>query len=490
MDLEYTLSRYGVTPDYWKSASTPEVTLKTAYEELRSVLLDMPEAEARELLLKLIDDEIHHDKPMYLSLAEIYAQKGAPDAAAVAREKAYREALNNYSDPEDLRRLGHQALRHCGTDHLPLSEEEFEGTYVSFGDGDSLHITSYPYEPKVPAFPDNRDMGLLAIRAYGLAWLHYVGRYDTDTGARKDEVWGELLSVEGLRAAFLAAQDLDAAAAACERFETWLDDFEETFAASGLLVPFLGNFGETRGYLRGVRDTAMSVAPAPGTIGRDLLLTRRLLAFQLSELQAELREKRLSPEEIDAISSAMAQKIEVQLNEVPAYVTERYGQQLAREAGGSWQELPVEVQRLLIQAEYLRSVLHRAVDTDWAPVVLHYVRAIETQLRALGRRLDEAGLQRAMNRRYRFSTGRIETFRDLFRDSDFVDKARAQGLADAALMTQLGPNLDRVVRDYRTPAVHGSEPVSPIKVQELRALMFGGPPGGGLLTEIAKFCTS
>ena len=278
------------------------------------------------------------------------------------------------------------------------------------------------------------------------------------------------MALEGLRAAFINSGDLEAAAVVCERFDGWLNEWEHKFDGTGLIESFLATFAETRGYLRGRQDGGqgdvfLSLA------GRDLLATRRLLAWQLNELLSEVRGRQLTPEQLDELAQSVASRVATQLDSSPSYVVERYEEQLAKELGVDWQRLSLEVRRLLVQAEFLRSLLHRAVDTDWAPVALHYVRAVETQLRLVGAGLDSRKLNKTLNAGFPFRKAIIEGFRNAFQRPDFAKLAANAGLPSANLLAALGPKLHHLLNNYRNPVVHDAEPFSPVKAMEMRKLI-------------------
>jgi hypothetical protein len=281
--LEDTLKRYGATTDYWVEAARPQaeeardeeagegVRLSPEWQEVMSFILTLPAGPERTALVVRIVEGAYPGisegallgggKPVYLSLAEIYAERGDAEAANKAYEKYYSEILNPdpEADPEDLSSLGHRLLEGCGVDESPLSERDFDVPWVTFPDGDGLLIKHPSDEREVPQFPEFVEKGrmlTLAIRAFGLAWLYYEGQYDP--GISKSDAWRELLALEGLRAALLAADDLTAVEEACDQFDLWLGDWENTFSGTGLIEPFIISFRETQGYLRGRRKLAPS----------------------------------------------------------------------------------------------------------------------------------------------------------------------------------------------------------------------------------------
>lgn len=486
--IEDILQQHGVAADYWATASTADrdSTRDEAWDEFASLVVNLPEAEARALLNK----SVFGDQPTYLLLAEIYAERGDAEGAAKAHEKAYLSVLANYPDPEDLSRLGYLLLKHSGVDELPLCEEDFGQALIEFGDNDTLYIAPQLYDPKVPEFPEKAQTLTMAICAFGLAWVYYKPRYEH--GISKSEAWHELLALEGLRAAFREAGDLDALDKVCKYFlDAWLEYWADTLADLSLIEPFVANFRATAAYLQGRREAAPSSIRLARYSGSDLLATQRLLAWQLRELLAEVRDKQITPEVMESLAAHISEAVAEKIEGTPDYIIKKREQRLAQELGEGWHRLPIEVRRLLVQAEYLRSVLHRAVDADWAPAVLQYVRAIETLLRELGKKLDAQNLPNEWNRGYRYATSNIEAFRNLFQRPQFAQLAGAAGLSGGALMAELGPRLDKIIRNYRNPAVHGAEPMSPVKVMELRNMLLGsGDRSGELLWTINSLCTS
>lgn len=257
--LKDILQQHGVTGDFWATASSADKDAgrDEAWDELKSLVVNLPESEALALLNKFADQSVLGNKPTYLLLAEIYTERGDAEAAAKAHEKAYEAVLKEYPDPEDLCRLGYLLLKHCGVEELPLCEKDFGEGLIVFGDNVTLFIASKSYEPKVPEFADKAQTLTTAIRAFGLAWLYYQARYDREM--KTSEAWHELLTLDGLRVAFLQAGDLDAVHKVCQHFfDTWLDYWEDVFAGYALVDPFVANFRETVGYLQGrlTRDPA------------------------------------------------------------------------------------------------------------------------------------------------------------------------------------------------------------------------------------------
>lgn len=496
--LEDTLAEFGATADFWATARQTDTETRAhgandeAWEEVKSLVMSLPEAEGRTLANRIFDCG---NKPLYLLLAEIHSERGDEEAASKAREKAekarkkaYEAVLNEYPDPQHLSRLGYLLLKGCGAEELPLCEEDFQGTFISFGDSDTLIVPPTFFEPEVrEGFNDTETLGL-AIRAFGLAWLYYNARYEQEI--KKMEAWRQVLALDGLRIAFLEADNLDAVNTVCEHFDIWLEFWEEVFAGHGLVEPFVANFRETGGYLRG-RQTEPATARLAPNVGRDLLATQRLLAWQVKELLSEVRDKQLSAEEIDSLSAAVAQKLE----KTPSHVVERYEEGLAREFAERWLQLPVEVRHLLSQAECLRSIVHQIADFDWSPVVMQYIRATETLLRkTLGEKLDAQNLrelQKELNKGFPFATARIEIFRNLFQRPQFAQLAPALGISESSHIPQLASELDTIVKSYRSPHFHGPEQAYPLKVKELRNLLLSTEPqGDGLLWKINSLCTS
>lgn len=486
--LEDILQQHGVAGDYWATARAADrdAPRDEAWDEFMSLVADLPESEQ----LALLNKSIMGNQPTYLLIAKIYTERGDGEAAAKAYEKAYRSVLENYPDSEDLSRLGYLLLKHCGVDELPLCAEDFGLTLIEFDDNDTLYLAPQLYDPKLPEFPEKAQTLTMAICAFGLAWVYYKPRYQH--GISKSEAWHELLALEGLRAAFRETGDLDALDKVCDYFlDAWLGYWEDTLAGLSLIEPFVANFRATAAYLQGRRETAPSSTRLARYSGSDLLATQRLLSWQLRELLAEVRDKQITPEVMESLAAHISEAIAEKIEGTPDYIIKEREQRLAQELGKGWHRLPIDVRRLLIQAEYLRSVLHRAVDADWAPAVLQYVRAIETLLRMLGKKLDARNLHIEWNSGYSYARANIERFRNLFQNPQIVQLAGAAGLSGGALMAELGPRLDEIIKSYRNPAVHGAEPMSPVKVTELRNMLFGsGDPGGDLLWIINSLCTS
>jgi len=427
--------------------------------------------EQREALM----ERIPNIRNVYSSVGDICTETRDPTTAL----EAYEAAVRAERDPERQCELGYMLLQRCRVAELPLCERGFDGCVIDLGHGDHLYPWSYLVEPDEPGpeFPDKASLLGLAIRAFGLAWLYYSGHAE-----ERSQVWRALLALDGLRVAFLHTSSLGALEQVCQTYYDWVEhcqfhDFVGEFEAS---------FRETMGYLRGRREAAFPGSTTASQFSPDLQGSQRLIIWQLKELLSEVRESRITPDEIESIASRVGDKVAEKIAKSAPYVLDSYEGRLALELGSGWYQLPTEVRRMIIQAEHLRHLLQGAVDSDWAPVVLQYVRALESHLRTLGPRLDEA-----FRRDHPYARANIGAFRRLFAEPQFVQFAVAHGLSTGALMAELAPDLDRVVKSYRNPAVHGAEPTSPVKVEELRRLLIGTEAHRpGLLWRVASLSSS
>lgn len=501
--LEDILKQYGIAAGYWPPEESVDAPEKQAGSEaLRLALWEECIAphyrgdEFRAVLLGLVlpDQESQRTLPLDIRVGDFFTQKGELEGAL----RAYELAVLDEDGPARLCELGYLLLQRCRVDELPLCDKDFDGTSVEFPGGEQAFISSHQvdFENPGPEFPDKPGLLDLAVRAFGKAYVRCVQRFlreigwpggdkwhDVDewlerTRAAEDK-WHELVALDGLRAAFMEADDLDSLESVIGEYLGWVEDYEKGVpglnALARTIAKKMGHTSLVQGWTEPDHESpfydfelkffkaqpwlrARRKAPPSGEPG--LTAGDRLLLWQLRELLQEVREHRGSTEELHTRFQTIAQKLE----STPKWIVEASKKRLAEKYGDMWVALPLEVQRLVIQTDFLRSMFETVVDVDWAPVVLQYARALETLLqKGLGPRLDKA-----LTPRYPYTKARLEPFRDLFNKPQF---AGLRGLPGADRMRELGPALDDVIRNYRTPATHGAKPMSSVEADELRGLL-------------------
>jgi hypothetical protein len=514
--LEDILKRYGVAADYWPvDESGPPPGEQPDREALRNALWEeeciAPYWWGDELRAVLFPDrESQRALPPDIRLADWLAEKGELEAGL----RAYEFAVLEENDPSRLCELGYLLLQRCRVDELPLCDKHFDGTSVEFPGGEKAFISSHQVDfgNPGPELPHNPPLLDVAIHAFSKAYVRCVQRFVRDMGwpggdkwhdvsellertAAAEDKWHELVALDGLRAAFIEADDVDGLESVIGAYCGWVADYDQeipglhalanvlakktgaTPLVSGWTEPdhessfydFEINFFKAQAWLRGRRKAPPSAQP-------ELTKEGRLLLWHLRELSQQLRDQRGKTEQW----GSTLHSIEQQLQSTPKPIVEASRKRLAEEYGNRWEQLPAEVQRLVAQAEFLRLTLQTVVDGDWAPVIAQYARALETLLQSkLGPRLDEV-----LKPKYSYSKARLEHFRNCFDSQQF---AGLRGLPGADRMRDLGCPLDDFIRNYRTPAVHGAEPMSPVKADEMRRRLLGTDDQRlGLLWEISS----
>jgi len=404
-----TLRQYGATADYWVEAARAQaaeardeagedVPPRPELEEVMSFLRALPDGSERTALASSFADDLLAGKPIYLWLAEMYREKGDADAASDAYEKAYNQILNEHADPEDLRSLGHRLLEGCGADEPPLSERDFDVSWVTFPDGDDLVIRHPSDEPDVAQFPEFVERGPmlnLAIRAFGLAWLYYQDEYDP--GISKSQAWDELLALEGLRAALLAADDLTVLQETCDQFDLWLEDWENTFSATGLLDPFIISFLKTQGYLKGRRKLAPSQR-----LEHERL--RYLLRSELEAVRADIKSLSESAHgrldlivekllDLDQRSELTWEQVREWAKNSPESEKASIRARLEAALGGAWGMLEQASQDDLIDSEVVLAECKRH-GSGWRCAAIGYCTALERELKRTVECLTQSTLAR------------------------------------------------------------------------------------------------
>jgi hypothetical protein len=284
--LEDILKRYGVEADYWPFPDDTQPVeaipaTGTTFEDAMTASENWRE-EIAMLAVDLASNRLH----LWMHLGDVRAKAGKPQAAL----KAYEAAILNEDDPKQLCELGYLLLQRCRVDELPLCDKDFDGSLLDFGGGETLFISAYWIDPDNPGseFPDKAALLHLAIRAFGVAYVSCMRQYWTaEKGATWEDRWHELMALEGLRAAFLSADNLEAVDSVRVSFNGWIEDYrdqdEEAFPGRNIAIlwmlaqdghaiefsgkaewdpeddpdsflnPFVANFNRTTAYLRGRR---------------------------------------------------------------------------------------------------------------------------------------------------------------------------------------------------------------------------------------------
>jgi hypothetical protein len=265
------LSSFGATADFWSNgddaseeALTDDPTFARsqiwdeAWDELKTLLAGLSDEEAASVKETLVNGVLSK-KPdperlanMYEALADVFSTRGDRDAATRVRDRAAgvaskaREALfSDHRDPQHLCCLGRLLLDRCDADDLPLCEENFIGSVFEFGNGDTLRVDYFSFiDPTVEYFPNEPETFSLAIRAFGLAWLYYRERSE-----KRSDAWRALPALDGLRAAFLHSDHVEALEAVSETFWDWVEDWD--LIAGGSSDEFVANFRSSDAYLHG-----------------------------------------------------------------------------------------------------------------------------------------------------------------------------------------------------------------------------------------------
>jgi hypothetical protein len=477
--LENILKRYGVAADYWpldESVPAPEKGVER--EGLRGAMLCASPNVAEELLAAL---ERTHDSGLSLDMAlgDVRAEEGQVEAAL----KAYELAVLEEDDPTRLCELGYLLLQRCRVDELPLCDKDFDGVSFDCPSGETVSISAQGlhFDNAGPEFPVKRRLLDVAISAFGRAYVRCMQRFlrdiDSIGGDRRDDVtellqrmavaedkWHQLVALDGLRAAFMEADDLDGLDSVVFAYHAWVEDYKEGFpgwevlaskvAAEGMITPLLED----------------EVEPDPESPFYDFEL-------RFFGVRPWVRARRKAP----PVTPDALRPRDVRAAE----------DSLRGEHGDRYLQLPGEVRRLLAQAQFQQSLL-RGTDADWAAVANWYGRAVETLLRrSLGPKLDAQGLHSRFNEGHPYARGLISHFVKLFNLPQFGQLGPAVGIsqAEASMLAELAPDLETVA-SIRNPAVHGDERTLPVRALKLRALVLGAEGQGGLLWKISSLCTA
>jgi hypothetical protein len=299
-------------------------------------------------------------------LAEIHSERGDVEAASKAHEKACEAVLKQHPDPEDLCRIGYLLLQRCGVDELPLREEDFGEGLVDFGDNDTLFLSSHPYYPKVPQFPDKADALAVAIRAFGLAWLYYYEHCEIPL--RKSDAWRALLPLDGLRAAFQQTDNLEPLQAAIATFWEWV----EWYDLACVCDEFAAKFTAAAGYLAG----RAKAAPLPFSEEK----LRRVVRSELERVQGrlDLIVERLI--DLDQRSEMTWEQVREWAKKSPEGEKAKIRDGLEATLGHVWSKLEPGSQEDLIDAKVVSAECSR-VGSAWRCAAIGYCTAVERELK-------------------------------------------------------------------------------------------------------------
>lgn len=260
------LKSFGAAENLWKpkeatsahDETTAAAVWTEALNELKALLVGVSNEEAepvKQALVSAVSSKVPDHvriRDLYESLTDVLSAKGDTDGAARARDMGLhlaelaREALlSDCRDPRDLCCVGRALLERCEANELPLCEDNFLGSTFDFGSGDQLRIDYFCFvDPAVEAFSDEPETVNLAIQAFGLAWLYYRER-----SAKKSDAWRALQALDGLRAAFLHAKNVEALQAISEEFWDWVEDWHLPGGSSS--DDYVANFRSLDAYVQG-----------------------------------------------------------------------------------------------------------------------------------------------------------------------------------------------------------------------------------------------
>ncbi len=355
--LEDILAEFGATDDFWATAGDAEKHAERdeAWDEVKSLVRSLPEAEAKAVLVRIVDED-SHNKPTYLTLAEIYTERGDAVAAAKAYEKAAEAAskaqealLRDYSDPADLCWLGYLLLQRCDADELPLCAHHFSGSVMEFGDDSRLVVSQHPFsDATVEGFSNEPETLRLATRAFGLAWLYYYKHSE-----KKSDAWHALPALDGLRAVLFHADNFEALQVVSDTFWDWVEGWG--FGTVLMCAEFVANFRETAGYLQGRRLEA--------AVQEAVQITRRTAVVSDPDVFAE------------TVANNVAARLSPPFEAVKVEIESRMQAQL----GDVWTALPRASSAMLLQAEYSRP--YAESEATRVGVVLLYANVVEAFIR-------------------------------------------------------------------------------------------------------------
>lgn len=481
--LEDILKRYGVVADYWPpEESVPAPGQQADSEALRHALWEECIApyyggdELRAVLLALVlpDQESQRTAPLDIRVGDFFTQKGELEAAL----RAYELAVLEEDDPARLCEFGYLLLQRCRADEPPLCDKNFDEDSVEFPGGEQALISSHlvDFDNPGPEFPRKPPLVEVAVRAFGKAYVRCVQRFLREIGwpggdkwhdaseflermAAAEDKWHQLVALDGLRAAFMEADDLDGLESVIGAYYGWVEDYEE---ASPGLHALASQIAKRRG----------ATLLVEGKFEPDRESPFYDFEVNFSKVEPWLRARRKAPPvRPDALRPRDLRAAE---------------DTLRREHGDRYRRLPVEVRWLLTEAQFQQSLL-RGTDADWAAVANWYGRAVETQLRLLGKKLDAHDLHKRFNEGRPYARASIAAFCKLFQLPQFAQLGPLVGVSRGSIMAELAPELETVA-SIRNPADHGDERTLPARALKLRALVLGVEGQGGLLWKIASLC--
>lgn len=492
-DLEETLGLYGVdlvgssanranANELWERARVSLGTkefgaLSTGYlDRLRQLLSVVKE---RNALLNLMNDtgkederqsswlremevlealamELEDRRPFQLTLGDALLETGDPDAAFLA----YEAAVDEEPDPTILGEIGCCLLQRCRVAALPTSGR------VSFEDG-VVDIDSSMPRDAGPEFPESTRLLKLAVRAFGLAWLHCY-QFNKGGGPSVPDFLHGVFALDGLRLTFIELDDLDASSSVCVRYRGWVEDwtrYEEVYEF--LSEGYEETISKTMAYLLGARA---HISPGPSL--EQVHKSQQYIIWQLNQVTAQSQNGQLDEKALERIERLIRDLLRYDIGTTESRLRQTFGQ--------DFDDLPQSARKMLTEAEGINSIFVLYTGADWSLVALQFSKSLEILLRNLGSTLDKASL-----RNFSFAKANITEFPKLFNEKNFAQHAELKGIPKniAEEMAKLGPGLERVVDRYRNPAAHGAKVLSRDDVKDLRESLLGKD---GLIWRISR----
>jgi hypothetical protein len=490
--LEDSLRRYGVFAEYWPKPTATEIA--QSMTSMEDVALASPNW--RDELGEVVGARDH--LPLFVGLGDVRLKTGLTDSAL----KAYAFAVSDESEPAALCELGSLLFDRCRTDERPLSERDFDGWFVNFDGKNDLPIVSYTghdSDRERLEFPDPASIASLAVNAFGRAYVLSAASRFTDEGPATSTLWCELLALEGLRAGFMAVDDVAALQAAVAYFLGWIEDYHRredewwegrkwlTVMAATLakakgwtlkvqdggewdvdpddaVYAFNKRFSRVESYLRG-RLKAATLTATGENQSTELALGQMTELLRASDRRMDnLVEKVIDIEQrIDLTWGAVSQLARVRPPAERAYVEG----ELRAGLGAVWESLDPLTRGELVDAEVLVAECQRQ-GSGWRNVALGYAVAIERELKITLDRMRKEVLHTTASRR-------SETLGQLMHSLGEYTKIGPKSLsANVRSLVQGGYNsLLSELNEIRIKTAHsGVEPVGRSDVQRAKSLLF------------------
>lgn len=471
------MSNIGDVLSRWTSATA------TSRDDLIGAIDRVMEKKDRETVVQAI-----LAGPAGLMVGDSAAELGEMELAL----ELYRHAVRDSEyDNEALAQIGRFLLARAGAPLTPFSPED-QAEDVEFEIYEDV-----PFTIKVaPAFPQSYELPLyeLSAEAFARALLRLqdiwaVGEL-LDTDPEEWPTWADsvhaLLSLDGLRCGLLLSGSYDDVDPVVTLMLSSCSDWEVEGGPYEFSEPFRVRAAETKGWLRGrsgeplwrtskLPDEDISEEAHPGR-EPDLTSELRLLRFQGREMLDLLR----------TLPTSLSDSIRTDLLRTPEESLADAERKLYEEMGSIWESLGGDVRRMLQQAEILRPVLSERRGIDWAPVILHYSRALELHLHRQLRKDLIAGLvnQSRTDARPR-EAARLQEQATTWSIGDYGSQLAK--VADKSANPRAARDFSRRLRDfareYRNPAVHAGEFIDPERARHARDLVIAQ---NGLLAELGR----